>query len=78
MTTTNEEDVMRREAHSATDRRESELWTRDDAELMRDADLGSDPESWMDDDLLLDGDLWADTEDDLSAAGLRRLGIRVS
>ncbi len=57
-----------------------ELWTLDDAEAWKEAEVGSAPEMWMDEDPLLDNDLWMDgmSGDSLSVESLGRLGIRVS
>ena len=56
-----------------------ELWTLDDAEAWKEAEVGSAPDAWIEEDPLLDNDLWmegADT-DSLSIEGLGRLGIHL-
>ena len=57
-----------------------ELWTLDDAEAWKEAEVGSTPDMWQDEDSLLDDDLWMEGTDydTLSIEGLGRLGIRVS
>ena len=57
-----------------------ELWTLDDAEAWKDAEVGSTPDAWLDEDPLLDNDLWIEGADydTLSIEGLGRLGIRVA
>ncbi len=57
-----------------------ELWTLDDADAWKEAEVGSTSDLWMDDDPLLDNDLWMEGSDceSLSVAGLGRLGIRIA
>ncbi len=57
-----------------------ELWTLDDAEAWKEAEVGSSSDLWLDEDPLLDNDLWMEgaDSDSLSINGLSRLGIRVS
>ena len=52
--------------------RDVELWTRDDADAWREAQLEPIPDAWTEDDVLLDSDLWL--EDPLPS--LQLLGIR--
>ena len=61
------------------DRQELELWSLEDADTWKEAELFSDNEVLMDEDHLLDNDLWMDTDcgDVLSLESLGRLGIRV-
>ncbi len=66
--------------HVEVSRQELELWTLEDADTWKEADLFSDSEVWTEEDPLLDNDLWMDTGggDSLSLESLGRLGIRVS
>ncbi len=53
-----------------------ELWTLDDAEAWKEAEIGA-PNMWKDEDPLLDNDLWMEGAEcnSLSIEGLGRLGI---
>lgn len=61
-------------------RNHPELWTLDDAEAWREAELDSDVDMWMDDCPVLDDDLWMDSGigETLTVRSLGQLGIRVS
>ena len=63
-------------AHAA----DIELWSLEDAEAWKEAELCDDFETWMDEDCLLDNDLWMDAEagSGISPESLNRLGIRAS
>ena len=56
-----------------------ELWTLDDAETWKEAEVCPIPEGWADDPLL-DNDLWMENTDcgSLSIEALGQLGIRVA
>ncbi|MEM7354792.1 MAG: hypothetical protein AAF657_28545 [Acidobacteriota bacterium] len=70
---------MDQAAVAAVDPQEVRHWTPADAEVWREAELGSDAATWAEDDCLLDNDLWLDeaAEGALSPSGLRRLDIRM-
>ena len=69
---------MQTTARSEVSRQELELWTVEDAETWKEAELFADSEVWLDEDQLLDNDLWMDTDcGELSIESLGRLGIRV-
>ena len=70
---------MQPRTHSEVSRQELELWTLEEADSWKDAELFSDGEAAIEDDILLDNDLWMDTDcgDVLSFESLGRLGIRV-
>ena len=57
-----------------------ELWTLDDADAWKEAEVGTPPDLWMDEDPLLENDIWMEGADcdTLSVGGLGRLGVRVS
>lgn len=71
---------MQTATHSEVSRRELELWTLEDAETWKEAELCADSEVWMDEDPLLDNDLWLDGDcgEGLTLESLGRLGIRAS
>jgi len=59
---------------------ELELWTLDDAEAWKEAEVGPAPEKWMEEDPLLDCDLWMEgpDTDTISIHGLGRLSLHFS
>lgn len=71
---------MQPRTHSQASRQELELWTLDDADAWKEAELFADSEAWTDEDPLVDNDLWTDADcvSGLTIEGLGQLGIRVS
>ncbi len=57
-----------------------ELWTLDDAEAWKEAELDADSEAWLEEDLVLENDLWMDADlgGTLSIRSLGQLGLRIS
>jgi len=68
---------MQHPAYLEVTPREPEIWTREDAEVWNEAKSAPSNDAWTEDGDLLESYLWLDggAGDDLSVAGLRRLGL---
>ena len=70
---------MQHSAYLELKPRESEIWTREDAEVWNEAESAPSNDAWMEDGDLLETDLLLDggTGNELSIDGLRRLGVNL-